>query len=104
MDTYGHLLPNQHAEAVGGMAAMMNGETPLAATGTAGNATAVQTAVGTQNSAKPCGSVQPDGENADMQHTLEFPQQTALRKAKKRIGPTRIRTENQGIMSPLLCR
>ncbi len=46
MDTYGHLLPDQHAEAVGGMAKMMAGPLPLAATGTAGQSPAVQSAVG----------------------------------------------------------
>ena len=44
MDTYGHLLPDQHAEAIGGMVMMT--KTPLAATGTAGGAPAVETAVG----------------------------------------------------------
>jgi hypothetical protein len=41
MDTYGHLLPDQHAEAVGGMASMMTPKTSLKATGTTGSATAV---------------------------------------------------------------
>ena len=46
MDTYGHLLPDQHAEAISGIASMMTGEIPLAATGTAGTEGAVQGAVG----------------------------------------------------------
>lgn len=44
MDTYGHLLPDEHAEAVGGIASMLTGQLPLAATGTVGGA--VQGATG----------------------------------------------------------
>jgi integrase len=29
MDTYGHLLPDQHADAVGGMASMMTSDVPV---------------------------------------------------------------------------
>jgi hypothetical protein len=36
MDTYGHLLPDQHAEAVSGMVNMLAVDLPEAATGTAG--------------------------------------------------------------------
>ena len=102
MDTYGHLLPDQHADAIGGM--VMSAKMPLAATGTVGNATAVQTAVGMQKDAKPCEAVRADDENAEVQATLQFPSENASRKAKNGSGPSRIRTCNQGIMSPLLCR
>jgi integrase len=64
MDTYGHLLPDQHAEAVGGMVNMLAGPEPEVATGTAG-ATAVQTAVGMrsgpQDNASGCGAVRDEG-------------------------------------------
>src|SRR5262249_702818 len=40
MDTYGHLLPDQHAAAVGGVARMLAGTMPLASTGTADQAPA----------------------------------------------------------------
>jgi hypothetical protein len=65
MDTYGHLLPDQHADAVGGMASMMTTIAPLAATGTAG-ATAVGAAVamrnGTQDDASECDAVRRDAD------------------------------------------
>ena len=48
MNTYGDLLPDQHAGAVSGMA--MSGAIPLAETGTAGSATAVGAAVGMRKS------------------------------------------------------
>lgn len=38
MDTYGHLLPDQHSEAVGGMVNMLIGNAPESATGTVGKA------------------------------------------------------------------
>ena len=38
MDTYGHLLPDQHADAIGGMVNMLASTAPEAATGTAGKA------------------------------------------------------------------
>ena len=38
MDTYGHLLPDQHADAVNEMASMFTGGAPEAATGTVGKA------------------------------------------------------------------
>ena len=34
VDTYGHLMPDQHGDAISGMARMMNARGPLAATGT----------------------------------------------------------------------
>ena len=104
MDTYGHLLPDQHAEAVGGMASMMTGKAPLAATGTAGREGAVQGAVGMRNGAKPSEPVRAIDETGDMGETLDFPTKNASRKGKNRSGPTWIRTRNQGIMSPLLYR
>jgi hypothetical protein len=54
MDTYGHLLPDQHADAIGGMVNMLTDKMALAATGTVGNppeAPAVQTAVGMRKDA-----------------------------------------------------
>lgn len=65
MDTYGHLLPDQHADAVGGMASMMTTKAPLAATGTAG-ATAVGAAVAmrkdTPDDASGCDAMRHDGD------------------------------------------
>ena len=104
MDTYGHLLPDEHAEAVGGMMNMLTGKTPLAATGTVGKASAVHTATAKQNEATQCESVRGNGDNADMPQTLEFPGKREDNKAGISNGPGRIRTCNQGIMSPLLCR
>jgi hypothetical protein len=108
MDTYGHLLPDQHADAVGGMANLFAEKTPLAATGTAGSrdslVTAVHTAVEVQNRANECERVRAVGESADMRQTLEFPRKSDDDKAEIKSGPSRIRTCNQGIMSPLLCR
>ena len=106
MDTYGHLLPDQHADAIGGMSAMMAEKGPLAATGTAGSATAtehaVEHAVGMPESAKPCEPMRADDESADMPHTLEFPRKSDDDQVENRSGPSRIRTCNQGIMSPTL--
>jgi integrase len=79
MDTYGHLLPDQHAEAVGGIASMMTPKVPLAATGTAGKAPAapaVGTAVGVLTSAKECESVRPNDETGAEHQTLEFPRKS----------------------------
>jgi len=104
MDTYGHLLPDQHAEAIGAMVTMLSEKTPLAATGTAGEAPAVRSAVGAQNSANECDGMRAVDENAEVPKTLEFPRKSASEQAKIRSGPGRIRTCNQGIMSPLLCR
>lgn len=41
---------------------------------------------------------------ADMRENLEFPRKSEDHLTKIGTGPTRIRTWNQGIMSPLLCR
>ncbi len=60
VDTYGHLLPDQHSEAIGGMGNMF-AERLLEATGTAGQAPAVQSAVtmrkDAQDSANKCDAV-----------------------------------------------
>ncbi len=104
MDTYGHLLPDQHAEAVGAMVKMLPQITPMAATGTAGIVPAVQSAVGVQQGATECQSVRAIDKRADTRPTLEFPRKSEDDKRKTRTGPGRIRTSNQGIMSPLLCR
>ncbi len=67
MDTYGHLLPDDHAQAIGGMVNMLTGESPLAATGTAGSKSApppVQRTTGTRkerpDGANDCGRVRND--------------------------------------------
>lgn len=66
MDTYGHLLPDQHAEAVGGMLNMLASTAPDAATGTAGKPPPVQRTVGMRKdapvSAKECVAVRNEGE------------------------------------------
>jgi hypothetical protein len=106
METYGHLLPDQHADAVGGMVAMLP-KVPEAATGTAGKAVQpppVQRTVGMQNSANGCETMHANDGTADVRQTLEFTRKSEDRKAKTSTGPGRIRTCNQGIMSPLLCR
>jgi integrase len=103
MDTYGHLLPDQHADAIRGMANMLASASPMAATGTAG-ATAPGAAPGTQNGANPCEPMRADDETDNIPRTLEFPRESDDHNAKNGIGPSRIRTCNQGIMSPLLCR
>ena len=104
MDTYGHLLPDQHADAIGGMVNMFGGKTPLAATGTAGIMTAPQTAPGTQNSATPCESGRADDDTADMWETLKF-QGKGGETPEKPSSRGRIRTgtgvTSQGILSPL---
>jgi hypothetical protein len=102
MDAYGHLLPDQHADAIGGMVKMLADQTALAATGTAGPAPAVGSAVGTQNGASACDDVRQSDDGNDDRNTPDFPVQNDVQSVKKGIGPARIRTENQGIMSPLL--
>jgi hypothetical protein len=76
LDAYGHLLPDQHADAIGGMAAMMNSAFPLAATGTEPSAApAVGTAVGTRNRPKPSEPVRTDSscdKEGEMPQTLEI--------------------------------
>jgi Phage integrase family len=51
MDTYGHLLPDQHADAIGGMVNMLAGITPEVATGTGGKPPPVQRTVGMRKEA-----------------------------------------------------
>ena len=99
MDTYGHLLPDQHAEAIGGMACMMTTKTPLAATGTGGSATAPGAAPAEQSNAKPCGSVRPDDETADMRQTLEFPRKSEDEAEKIKSASCRARTYDPLIKS-----
>ena len=75
MDTYGHLLPDQHADAIGGMVNMTICENSLAPTGTAGVEGAVQGAVGVRKGAKVSGPVRDMGETAaaaSMGRRLDF--------------------------------
>ena len=102
MDTYGHLLPDQHSDAIGGMVNMLTGNALEAATGTAGKATAVETAVGMPNRATTCAAVRGGDESADMRHTLEFPRKSEDHKAKDGNTPGRIRTCDRRIRNPLL--
>jgi integrase len=102
MDTYGHLLPDQHADAIGGMVNMLAEKTPLAATGTAGSPPPVQRTVGTPNHANECESVRGDDETADMRQTLEFPRKTEDDAVKNGSTPGRIRTCDRRIRNPLL--
>jgi len=114
MDTYGHLLPDQHSEAIGVMASMLNDQNPLAATGTAGIAPAVQTAVEVRKQT-PSDATKCDETTSECCEDASDAKRNLLRIAdvcdgkqsdamKAEIGPDRIRTCNQGIMSPLLCR
>ena len=117
MDTYGHLFPGQESETVARFPEMMSdGPEVLKATGT--DDTAAITAEQAQRQAQQLGRdsvrAQCDAvreENGD-DESDESP--NALRLAKlgeavrdsaipRRNGPGRIRTCNQGIMSPLLC-
>jgi integrase len=99
MDTYGHLLPDQHAEAVGGMASMMTTKSPLAATGTAGIATAPGAAPAAPNYAKECDSVQAGDESADRRQTLEFPRKSEDDKEEIKSASCRARTYDPLIKS-----
>lgn len=111
MDTYGHLLPDQHAEAVGAMVQMLSGPTSLAATGTAGQAPAVGSAVGMRKQApggaRGCDHLRDEGNGeqlADERKPLRIADlcDPVQRDANAgRNGPAWIRTRNQGIMSPL---
>ena len=102
MDTYGHLLPDQHADAIGGMVNMLAGIAPAAATGTAGKPPPVQRTVGTPNDAMECESVRAVDESADMRQTLEFPRRSEDDEAENRNTPGRIRTCDRRIRNPLL--
>jgi len=105
MDTYGHLLPDQHAEAVAGMAAMLE-KSPMRA--------AVGAAVGMRQDAHD-GATECDDVRSQANDDDGGPQRKPLRLTEVcepvrddapevETGPSRIRTCNQGIMSPLLCR
>ena len=113
MDTYGHLLPDQHADAIGGMVNMLADKTPLAATGTGGKSTeapAVETAVGMRkermDSAKGCVAVRTDAigdEKATKRNPLriadvcEDVQDNANSRGRIRTGTG---VTPQGILSP----
>ncbi len=101
MDTYGHHLPDQHAEAVGAMVTMLSEITPMAATGTAGQAFAVQTAVGVQNAAAECEAVRAMDERADTRPTLEFPGKSEDESSSRGGIRTPTGHKPQGILSPL---
>jgi hypothetical protein len=107
MDTYGHLLPEQHAEAVGGMASMMNPDMPLAATGTAGTAPAVETAVAVQNQATASDGVRRGATGEKKGPTLRIHGKTEEKSdsaREKASGHDGIRTHTpvarEGILSP----
>jgi integrase len=111
MDTYGHLLPDQHSEAIGGMAKMLADSLPLAATGTAGNAPAVQSAVGVRkqppSGANKCARVR-DGGNDEQPGNERKPLrianvcETMPDDASGRGGNrTHTGVAPQGILSPL---
>ena len=65
MDTYGHLLPDQHADAIGGMVNMLASTKTEAATGTAGMPPPVQRTVGMRkdapDGASGCDAVRDEG-------------------------------------------
>ncbi len=71
MDTYGHLLPDQHADAIGGMVNMLADRTALAATGTTGKS-ADAPAVAMPDGALECESVRAIDESLGIRPTLEF--------------------------------
>jgi integrase len=108
MDTYGHLLPDQHAEAVGGMSAMMGAEMPLKATGTIDSTpSAVQTATGVQFGAKAVLDGATGCENDDEPPALKFSGNNAAKRDSAKEKPssrggirTRTSDKAQGILSP----
>jgi integrase len=107
MDTYGHLLPDQHAEAVGGMAKMMAGPLPLAATGTAGQTPAVRSAVGMRIDAPVEAASCEAMRNDDKPPALKFPVKDTAKHDSAKEKPTGrggIRTHTpvtqEGILSP----
>lgn len=107
MDTYGHLLPDQHADAVGGMADMLMGVPIAAATGTAGKPNSpppVQRTVGVPNKATGCDAMRVDEGDADVQQTLEFPRKSEVQPGKTASASCRTRTYNPLIKSQLLCQ
>jgi hypothetical protein len=82
MDTYGHLVPDQHSDAIGGMVNMLACNAPELATGTVGKPPPVQRTVGVHNIPMECESVRVNDESADMPRTLEFPRKSEDDKAK----------------------
>src|SRR5262249_13817953 len=86
MGTYGHLLPDQHSDAVASMAKILTEKTPLAATGTIG-APAVGSAVGARNHATRCDSMRANANDSEKRNTLDFPKKSDNRTEKKGIGP-----------------
>jgi integrase len=110
MDTYGHLLPDQHADAIGGMVNMLTGEGLLEATGTTGKPPPVQRTVGVRKDpptgASGCGAVRNEG-NGPAQGEEHKPLRIAdlcepvLKDATSRGGiRTRTSVKAQGILSP----
>ena len=91
MDTYGHLLPDQHADAVGGMMKMLAEDMPLAATGTAGTREkyppSVQRTVGLPYDAISCDTERQGDEDADTRQTLEFPRKSEDDKVEIEVPP-----------------
>ena len=112
MDTYGHLLPDEHADAVGGMA--MSGRMPLAATGTAGSAAAVGAAVEVRkerpDSAKECVTMRTEAggeEKTDSRKRLQIAvlcETVQDDAAEIASASCRTRTYNPLIKSQLLCQ
>ena len=105
MDTYGHLLPDQHADAIGGMVNMLADKSPLAATGTTGTKenypTAPGAAPGTPNHATPCEHMRAVGETADMGQTLEFPRKSEDDEAETEERPLPGSNRGWRICNPL---
>ena len=111
MDTYGHLLPEQHADAVDELVSIMTAKTPLAATGTA-DATAVGAAVGMRkermDSAKECVSVRNDtdtviqGENPNSLRIADLCEAMQENMAENESASCRARTYDPLIKSQLL--
>jgi integrase len=106
MDTYGHLLPDQHAQAIGGMAEML-GSGSLAATGTVGGCPPVDPPVGVRNSAKQCHELK-GGEGQDVPggfpEILEIsrgnPQEVRQKPSSRGRTRTGTALTGQGILSP----
>ncbi len=106
MDTYGHLLPEQHSDSVGVISEML--AEPLAATGTAG--VAVETAVGVRKmdpaGATKCDTVRVEGQNGGNVDARKPLRNAKLCRAMQEgaIGRDGTRTHTplteQGILSP----
>jgi integrase len=114
MDTYGHLLPDQHAHAVGGMGDMFSEKTPMAATGTTGNKGNYPTAPGaapgmrndTPDGASGCDAVPNEGDCVAQREERKPLRIADVREAVRENATSRgrIRTGTgvtpQGILSP----